>query len=170
MSLQIISKYYSEVDKLIKYGGSHKESSIKTVFRNLLNEYAQTQNLILIPELDYYTAKGKTVYPDGTLKDALRLDWGYWESKDTDCDLETEIEKKFKQGYPNSNILFEDSQTAILYQKGVEVGRCDIRNPKELGWLLNQFVTYTRSEVRDFREAIEKFKQDIPQVCETLRA
>ena len=169
MSLQIISKYYSETDKLIKYGGSHKESSIKILFRNLLNEYAQTQNLILIPELDYYTAKGKTVYPDGTLKDALRLDWGYWESKDTDCDLETEIAKKFKQGYPNSNILFEDSQTAILYQKGAEVFRCEIRNPKALDNLLNLFVTYTRSEVRDFRDAIEKFKADLPQVLDRLR-
>ena len=169
MSLQFISKYYSEVDKRIKYGGTHKESSIKTVFQNLLNEYAQTQNLLLIPELDYRTAKGKTVYPDGTLKDALRLDWGYWESKDTDSDLETEIEKKFKQGYPNSNILFEDSQTAILYQKGDIIGRCDMRNPKELNLLLTRFVTYTRSEVRDFRDAIEKFKEDLPQVLDTLR-
>src|SRR4030042_5934650 len=169
MSLQIISKYYSEVDKLIKYGGSHKESSIKTVFRNLLNEYAQTQNLILIPELDYYTAKGKTVYPDGTLKDTVRLDWGYWESKDTDCDLETEIEKKFKQGYPSSNILFEDSQTAILYQNGVEIERCNIHDPEALHRVISRFINFTRAEVRDFRDAIEKFKADLPQVLDTLR-
>ncbi|MBN2269816.1 MAG: N-6 DNA methylase, partial [Sedimentisphaerales bacterium] len=134
-----------------------------------MNEYAQKQNLLLIADLDYCTSKGKTVRPDGTLKDALRLDWGYWESKDTDDDLEVEIEKKYKKGYPSSNILFEDSQRAILYQKGDIVGRCDVRNPKELGLLLTRFVSYTRSEVRDFRDAIEKFKEDLPQVLDTLR-
>jgi predicted helicase len=169
MSLQLISKYYAEINKFMQYGGTHKETSIRTVFQNLLNEYAQTQNLLLIPELEYRTSKGKIVRPDGTLKDALRLDWGYWESKDTSSDLETEIEKKFKQGYPNSNILFEDGQTAILYQKGDMVGRCDMRNPKELDLLLTRFVTYTRSEVRDFRDAIEKFKEDLPQVLDALR-
>ena len=169
MSLQLISKYYAEIDKYMQYGGTHKESSIRTVFQKLLNEYAQMQNLLLIPELDYRTSKGKTVYPDGTLKDALRLDWGYWESKDSDDDLEIEIDKKFRQGYPNSNILFEDGQTAILYQKGDMVGRYDMQNPKELDLLLTRFVTYTRSEVRDFRDAIEKFKEDLPQVLDTLR-
>jgi len=169
MSLQLISKYYSEVENFIRFGGTSKESSIRRPFENLLNEYAQKQNLMLIADLEYRTAKGKTVYPDGTLKDPLRLDWGYWESKDTDDDLKVEIEKKFKKGYPSSNILFEDSQTAILYQKGDIVGRCDVRNPKELDLLLTRFVTYTRSEVRDFRDAIEKFKEDLPQVLDTLR-
>lgn len=119
MSVQLITKYYAEVEKRKRYSGATKETSIRTPFGNLLNEYAQQQNLLLIPELDYKTPVGKTVVPDGTLKDALRLDWGYWESKDTDDDLEVEIQKKFRKGYPSSNILFEDGQTAILYQKAV---------------------------------------------------
>ena len=75
-----------------------------------------------MPKLDYKPPNGKVVYPDGTLKDALQLDWEYWESKDTNDDLSREIEKKFAAGYPNSNILFDDGQTAVLFQAGAEVG------------------------------------------------
>ncbi len=121
MSKALINQYYSEVDKLIRYGGSRKETSIRIAFQNLLNEYAKNKDLILVAELDYKTDKGTTVYPDGTLKDAMRLDLGYWESKDEADDIEEEIKKKFAKGYPKSNILFEDSQTAILIQQGQEI-------------------------------------------------
>ncbi|MFA5251444.1 MAG: type ISP restriction/modification enzyme [Phycisphaerae bacterium] len=169
MSVQTISKYYTEIQKYIRFGGTSKESSIRRAFENLLNEYAQQQNLLLIAELDYRTPKGTTVSPDGTLKDALRLDWGYWESKDTDDDLEVEIEKKFKKGYPSSNILFEDTQTVILYQNGVEVERCKILDAEALHRVISRFTNFTRAEVRSFRDAIEKFKADLPQVLDTLR-
>lgn len=169
MSLQLISKYYSEIEKYKRFGGTSKESSVRRAFENLLNEYAQKQNLLLIAELDYRTPKGTTVTPDGTLKDALRLDWGYWESKDTYDDLEIEIEKKFKKGYPSSNILFEDSQAAILYQNGVMLDRCDIHDQEALHRVISRFINFTRAEVRDFRDAIEKFKADLPQVIDALR-
>jgi hypothetical protein len=78
MSVQLITQYYAEVEKTIRYGGTSKETAIRTAFQNLLNDYAQQQNLMLIAELEYKTASGKVVIPDGTLKDALRLDWGYW--------------------------------------------------------------------------------------------
>src|ERR1017187_8729953 len=118
MSIHLINKYYSEVEKIKRFGGSTKETAIRNAFYQLLNDYAKQKDLFLIPELDYRTTAGKTVKPDGTLKDALRLDWGYWESKDENDDLEVEIAKKFKKGYPNSNIIFEDGKTAILYQNG----------------------------------------------------
>ena len=155
MALQLIEKYYSDVEKSIRYGGTSKESSVRRAFENLLNDYAQKQNLMLIAELPYRTPKDKTVIPDGTLKDALRLDWGYWESKDSSDDLEVEIEKKFKQGYPSSNILFEDGQTAILYQRGVEQERCRISDPENLHQVLTHFTTFTRAEVKHFRGEIK---------------
>ncbi|MEN8218363.1 MAG: hypothetical protein ABFS56_18735, partial [Pseudomonadota bacterium] len=37
--------------------------------------------------------------------------------------LSQEIQTKFAKGYPNDNILFEDSQTAVLIQGGTEVMR-----------------------------------------------
>ena len=82
MSRLLIQQYYSEVDKIIQFGGSKKETSLRVAFQNLLNEYCKTRDFLLIPELDYRNKSGKLVYPDGTVKDALRLDWGYWESKE----------------------------------------------------------------------------------------
>jgi predicted helicase len=169
MSVQLISKYFNKVDKLIQYGGSHKETSIRTAFQSLLDDYCSKRELMLIAELDYRTPAGKIVKPDGTVKDALRFDWGYWESKDSEDHLDKEIDKKLGLGYPNSNILFEDSKTAILIQQGNIVGRTPIRKAEQLDELLTTFVSYERVEVRNFRQAIEQFKRDIPHVLDELR-
>ncbi|MGB3636023.1 MAG: DNA methyltransferase, partial [Rivularia sp. (in: cyanobacteria)] len=101
MSVLLIRQYHAEVENIIVYGGSRKETSIRVAFQNLLNEYCKPREFRLIPELDYKTPQGKVVYPDGTVKDALRLDWGYWESKDQYDNLDREIEKKLIKGYPD---------------------------------------------------------------------
>ena len=54
MSKWLISQYYSEVEKIIQYGGSRKETSIRTAFQNLLNEQlalVQQPMLILLDHL-----------------------------------------------------------------------------------------------------------------------
>lgn len=120
MSLGLIHQYYAKVERYVQYGGSRHESSLRNAFYQLLENYANTQNLELIAELEY-RLNGATIIPDGTLKDALRQDRGYWESKDQFDDLDTEIEKKFARGYPKTNILFEDSRRVVLFQNGQEV-------------------------------------------------
>ena len=72
------------------------------------------------------------VVPDGTVKDSLRMAHGYWEAKDTHDDLDAEIESKFNSGYPRDNIIFEDSQTAVLIQNREETMRVDMSSPHEL--------------------------------------
>ena len=74
-----------------------------------------------MPEVTIKAPKAKNVTPDGTLKDMLRQDWGYRESKDKSDDLDEEIKKKFAKGYPKDNVLFEDSQKVVLFQNGIEV-------------------------------------------------
>jgi hypothetical protein len=81
----IIEKYYSEVQNIINYGDTKKETTIRNAFYNLLNEYASQNGLILVTELTIKSHYGNNISPDGTLKDQLRLDWGYWESKDAGC-------------------------------------------------------------------------------------
>ena len=169
MSRLLIQNYHTEVEKIIQYGGSHKETSIRVAFQNLLNSYCTAKNFILIPELEYRTKHNTTVYPDGTVKDALRLPWGYWESKDIDDDLDQEIQHKFLKGYPSDNILFEDSQTAVLIQGGQEIQRVAMANADKLEALFTLFINYERPEVQDFRKAIECFKTDLPTVLNTLR-
>ena len=169
MSIQLIERYYEELEKLVKFGGTAKETTIRPAFISLLNGYAETENHKLLLELPYKLESGKSVVPDGTIKDELRLDWGYWESKDSTADLDEEIKKKFAKGYPRSNILFEDSQTAILYQGGFESLRCPMSNSVALDKLLTQFVSYTRPEVVEFRAALAQFKKDLPSILDALR-
>ena len=112
MSRLLISQYHTEVAKIIQYGGTRKETAIRDAFKSLLNEYCKTRDFLLISELEYKTKLGKTVYLDGIVKDALRLDWGYYEGKDQYDNLDKEIEKKFNRGYPNDNIIFENQNQA----------------------------------------------------------
>ncbi|MBD2276959.1 type ISP restriction/modification enzyme [Aphanizomenon flos-aquae] len=169
MSRLLVTQYQVEVEKIIQYGGSRKETSIRVAFQNLLNEYCKPRDFLLIPELDYRLPNGKLVYPDGTIKDALRLDWGYWESKDQYDKLDEEIEKKLNKGYPDSNILFEDSQTAVLIQSSTETMRVSMKDADAVDGIITSFINYVRPEVKDFREAIEIFKQDLPTVLNSLR-
>ncbi|MHC5733544.1 type ISP restriction/modification enzyme [Nostoc sp.] len=169
MSKLLVSQYHTEVERIIQYGGSRKETSIRVAFQNLVNEYCKPREFRLIPELDYKTPSGKLVYPDGTVKDALRLDWGYWESKDEYDNLDEEISKKLIKGYPDSNILFEDSQTAVLIQGGQETMRVPMKDIDALDGIITYFINYIRPEVKDFREAIEIFKEDLPAVLNALR-
>jgi predicted helicase len=169
MSRLLVTQYQAEVEKIIQYGGSRKETSIRVAFQNLLNEYCKPRDFLLIPELDYRLPNGKLVYPDGTIKDALRLDWGYWESKDQYDKLDEEIENKLNKGYPDSNILFEDSQTAVLIQSSTETMRVSMRDADAVDGIITRFINYVRPEVKDFREAIEIFKQDLPTVLNSLR-
>ncbi|HTF28527.1 MAG TPA: type ISP restriction/modification enzyme, partial [Flavitalea sp.] len=77
--------------------------------------------------------------------------------------------RKFAKGYPSDNILFEDSQVAVLYQHGEEIMRVNMKNEKELDAILNHFLQYERPEVHEFRNAIERFKEDIPKVTVAIR-
>ncbi len=169
MSLYAITQYHNELEKIIHYGGSKNETAIRFAFQKLLNEYAHAKELELVAEISSKTKKGIIIRPDGTLKDSIRNDWGYWESKDEADDIDEEIKKKFRKGYPSDNILFEDSQTAVLYQHGVEVARESMLDEQSLHKILTQFLNYERPEVHDFRIAIEKFKEDIPKVTAAIR-
>lgn len=169
MSIQLIQQYYAKVDQLIRYGGSRNESTLRKPFQDLLEQYARSKHLLLVPEVEFVTKKKFRVVPDGTLKDALRQDWGYWESKDEKDDLPAEIAAKFAKGYPSFNILFEDTHTAVLYQGGEEVMRTDFANAQALDALLTLFVGYERPEVREFHKAIEQFSADVPALAEVLR-
>jgi len=169
MSTYAIKIFLKELEDLKHYGGTTKETAIRFAFQKLLDEYAKAKDLRLIAEVSIKLKNGKTVTPDGTLKDVLRLDHGYWESKDEADDINEEINKKFAKGYPNDNILFEDSNTAVLFQHGQEVMRTSLEDEEVLDKLLTKFTSYQRQEVTDFRQAIEKFKEDIPKVTEALR-
>ncbi len=160
-----IQSYRSELEELIEFGGSDSELNIRAAFQNCLAAYCRDEKLVLVPEL----RAANNVIPDGTVKDALRMARGYWEAKDSHDDLDSEIERKFNSGYPRDNILFEDSQTAVLIQNREEAMRVDMSRPGELHRLITRFLDYELPSIEEFRQAQAQFKSDLPSVIGSLR-
>ena len=75
MSIQLIQRYYAEIDKIIRYGGSWNESSLRKAFQELLEQYARAKGLVLVAEVELETKRGTRIRPDGVLKHALRQDY-----------------------------------------------------------------------------------------------
>src|SRR5688500_13532987 len=142
MSKILINQYYNNVERARQFGKSDNEQSIRNSFFNLINEYARKLNYELVPEVYIMGANGRKVRPDGVLKNIWSLDIGLWESKDTKDDFDTEIDLKKKAGYPFTNILFEDSNLAILFQRGQEVVRANIKDADALHQLLTEFINF----------------------------
>ena len=162
-----IVRYREELEGLISFGGSTNEQSTRLAFANCLNAYCRDhkEKLMLVPELT--TVSG--VRPDGTVKDALRLARGFWEAKDADDNLDDEIQRKLNIGYPRDNIIFEDTQTAVLYQNGDVAMRVDMSRPGELHRLIRRFLDYELPQIEEFRQALSQFKTDLPDVLSNLR-
>ncbi len=169
MSLLLIQQYHNKVQEIMQYGGSRNETAVRPAFQKLIEQYCADKKIELILELEYRTALGTAVNPDGTLKDAFRQDWGYWESKDQKDTLDDEIRKKLAKGYPTTNILFEDGRTAVLIRNDRELQRASFDDHAALHSLITTFVNYEPQEVRTFREAIERFKEDLPDLVVKLR-
>jgi predicted helicase len=165
----LINQYYSNIDRVMQFGKSANEQSIRTPFLNLLNEYARKFNYEVVPEVAVMGTRGKKVHPDGTVKNLWGLDIGFWESKDEKDDINLEIDAKIKKGYPLTNILFEDSNVAYLYQRGEEVAHVKVREADSLHYLITEFLSFKSETVYKFEDAIEKFKADIPIIAKTLR-
>ncbi len=160
-----IQTYYQTLNDYHEHGVGH-ETALRSAFQNLLAEIAKTRHWLLVPEQSNRTG-GKCVVPDGTLYDG-NLHRGYWEAKDTDDHLDAEIAKKIKKGYPLSNTIFEDTRQAVLFQGKREVLRVDLSQPQNVADLLNQFFDYTEPEIEDFAEAVEEFKDRVPDLARGL--
>lgn len=170
MSKVLINKYYADIERAKQFGKSRNESSIRFHTQFLINEYAHKKNYELVAELSVLGTKGKKVTPDGVLRNNWGLDIGYWESKDEKDVIDDEIDAKIKKGYPLTNILFEDSQTAVLYQYGQEVMRVPVSDAEKLDELLDRFIDFKSETVHKFEVALENFKADIPAIIEALRS
>jgi predicted helicase len=161
-----VKAYY---ETLARYGDQHvgHETAIRSAFQTLLADTARTYGWMLIPELGSKT-EGRTIRPDGTLRDGNSLPRGYWEAKDTADDLDAEIVKKAAKGYSLANTIFEDTRTAVLFQGKREVLRVALQQPQQLCDLLNQLYSYTEPDIGDFEQAIDEFKQRVPELARGL--
>ena len=169
-----IERYHADLQRFVEFGGSDNEQSIRRAFAVCLDSYCRDhrEKLALVDELDAdgSRATGQGIRPDGTVKDSLRMTRGYWEAKDTHDDLDAEIQAKFNRGYPRDNIVFEDSETAVLFQNGGEAMRVSMTRPADLHRLIQRFLDYELPEIEEFRQARQQFKTDLPAVLADLRA
>jgi predicted helicase len=162
-----IRRYYESAAAL-RDQGVLNEMNVRSAFEFLLADTAKLKGWTFIPELSGKSG-GALVRPDGTLRDRNSLPRGYWEAKDTQDDLDTEIKKKIARGYPLSNIIFEDTQTGVLFQNKQKIdGPYSLGNPRELAALLNQFFSYTEPDIEGFEEAVDEFKERVPDLARGL--
>ena len=162
-----IEKYHADLARLQEFGGSANEQNIRRAFAVCLSSYCRghAANLELVEELRHRPG----VIPDGTVKDAMRLPRGHWEAKDLRDNLDAEIRRKLDRGYPDGNILFENSRQAVLIQRGAVAMRADMQRPASLDRIIRLFLNYETPEVEEFRRAWQQFKNDLPTVLESLR-
>jgi predicted helicase len=169
MSQLLIHKYLNELHDLKKVSGTSNETVVREAFKTLLKEWGRSHDLVFVTEYEIITPAKERRLVDGALLHELRLPFGYWEAKDEKDDLDAEIEFKFRRGYPQDNIIFEDSRQAVLIQDRQEVIRCAADDPEKLEKLLKLFFAYERAEIAEFRQAVAQFKTDLPAVLEALR-
>ncbi|MGJ0503962.1 MAG: type ISP restriction/modification enzyme [Methylocystis sp.] len=169
MSQLLINQFFADLDRLRSVSGTNRESVVREAFKDLLKAWAKQHDLVFIPEYEYETSAKERRYIDGALLYSLRVPLGYWEAKDEKDDLDSEIDHKKRRGYPQDNIIFEDSRRAVLIQNRQEVARVSYDDPQALGRLLTLFFSYERPEIAEFRKAVEQFKVDLPRVLEALR-
>jgi predicted helicase len=163
----LIKTYLKDLQHLKSQAVTH-ELGLKGPFQNLLDKAARKRGWTLVPELSTYSG-GKRVVPDGTVRDEFRLARGWWEAKDTSDKLASEIQKKLKAGYPTRNTIFEDTQTAVLYQDRGEEGEFALGEPVKIAELMNRFFSHDEGDEREFQRAMDEFKSRIPDLAQSLR-
>src|SRR5665647_1330464 len=169
MSQLLINDYLKQLDLIKKVSGSSRETIVREAFKDLLKAWGKQHNLVFLAEYPVKTATKSDIRVDGALLHELRMPLGYWEAKDEGDDLEEEITKKFRKGYPQDNIIFSDDVSAVLWQNRNEVLRCDMTDTQALAKLLKLFFSFERPEIAGFRAAVEQFKTDLPAVLQALR-
>ena len=163
-----LDTYYNTLDTLKNQQGVEKEGSTRRAFATLLSEIAKQKKWTLIEE-DAQKVAGRTIYYDGVLRDEWRLPHARWEAKDTRDDLDKEIRLKRDKGYLFDNLLFEDTQNAILFQDGAEALRAEIKDRAAFTKLLDAFLNYEVTPFTRFTEAVTYFQQEIPEIASGLK-
>jgi predicted helicase len=163
-----ITAFYARRREIAAQGATN-EMGVRDAFNDLLQGLAREARWTMVPE-QWVAGAGRSIRPDGTLYDAFRIPRGYWESKDSADDLEAEIVHKFARGYPQSNIIFENSARAILYQNRRRQGVYDLNKPADIAQLFTLFLNHEDPAIEGFEQAVDHFKEQTPELARGLLA
>ncbi|MGB1287183.1 MAG: hypothetical protein ACPG7F_11660, partial [Aggregatilineales bacterium] len=161
---------YYAVRANLQAQGATTEGELRRAFSNLLVDAGKLQKWTLVEErIRKANNSNRNIHPDGTLLDKWNLAYGYWEAKDGNDDLEAEIIKKRQKGYPFTNIIFEDTQQAVLYQDGMRITETPLTDREGVARLLTEFLNYESAPFQEFEKAVDYFKGEIPQIATGLK-
>jgi hypothetical protein len=169
MSQILINDYLKQLDLIKRASGSQRETIVREAFKDLLKAWGRQHDLVFLAEYPLKTATRTNIAVDGALLHELRMPLGYWEAKDAADDLDEEITKKFKKGYPQDNIIFSDDATAVLWQNRQEVLRCDMTDTQALSKLLKLFFGFERPRLPTSAQRWSSSRSDLPTVLQALR-
>jgi predicted helicase len=160
-----ILNYFAELAEFEKHGHSN-EMTVRNAFQDLLQFYSKKVQWQFIEEYPIKRKGRRDASVDGALLDQFSLPRAFWEAKDTKDDLPTEVQKKFADGYPSSNILFWQPGRAILIQEGRQVMDADISRADALVNVLEAFFNFDLPYIKDWESAVQEFKDKIPTLAE----
>ena len=159
---KVVNQYFADLQGYQEV--ANYELGLRAAFQNLLASVAKHVGWSLVPEMTL----GK-IRPDGVVLDEFRIRRGYWEAKGPKTNLEKEITKKIENKYPLTNTIFEDSKTAILYQNKKRFPLLfNLRTTNDVSDLLHQFFTYVEPDIENFEQAVDEFKERIPEHAQAM--
>jgi predicted helicase len=159
-----ISAYYASLHEY-RLHRAHNEGATSYAFQTLLTDLGRPRGFSVLGQQSVQGTKGKPIRVDAKIVDQYNLTHGIWEAKDTYDDLDAEISKKIATGYPLTNIIFEDTRRAVLYQHGSVVFDDLLAEPANLQSLLDRFFSYTEPHIEEFHKAVVEFRQRIPDLA-----
>ncbi|MBE2225507.1 MAG: N-6 DNA methylase, partial [Anaerolineae bacterium] len=166
---QPVKEYYKALGDIQQLSLLH-EGAVAPQFANLLRACASRMNWTLAEQHQIPRKGRKALRADGVFLDQFKLRHGVWEAKDSHDDLDKEVKKKFSEGYPQDNILFQAPDRAILVQNGVTLFDEDITNPDNLVDVLKLFCEYQPPEYEQWDVAVDEFKERVPELAQSLLA
>ena len=164
-----VKDYYAALNQYARLGITN-EGAVRSACQSLLESCARQEKWTLVPEHSMTGLRNKRISVDGAMIDKFERLRGYWEAKDMNDDLPTEIRRKFGKGYPRDNILFQTPERAILWQNEREVLDADLTDPAQLVEVVQTFFAYRPEPYAKWEEAVAEFKDRVPALGKRLAA
>ena len=162
-----VEDYYAALAQFEQLEVRH-EGAVRSAFQSLLQGCARQFDWTLVPEHSMTVRRNRRIVVDGALMDDFRLTHGYWEAKDEDDDLPSEVVHKLEAGYPRDNILFQTPHRAILWQNNHQMPEANLRDRTQLIRVLETFFSHRPPEYTEWEAAVSEFKEEVPALGEGL--
>jgi len=161
----VIQQYYTQLEQYDEVSATH-EGTVRAAFQRVLQDVGKKRGWTLVEEHDM---RDRGIRVDGAVKNEFDLYHGYWEAKDSDDDLEREVQRKLEKGYPTKNTVFQAPDQAVLMQDGGIVFKGSIEKPDRLVELLRYFFEYQEPAHEDWEKAVDEFKERVPELGRALK-